>query len=76
MIMTDTGKQTALFFGFLTAAMTYASAQATPVQPQPQPGGAAQQMVVQKTEAASKRAARIERELKNRGQRRSPGAQF
>lgn len=33
--MTDkTAKQTALFFGFLTAAMTYASAQAAPAQPQ------------------------------------------
>ena len=74
MIMTDTGKQTALFFGFLTAAMTYASAQAAPVQPLPQPAGAAQQTVVQKTETDSKRAARIERELKNRSPRQSPGA--
>ena len=72
--MTDTGKQTALFFGFLTAAMTYASAQAAPVQPQPQHVGAAQQTVVQKTETDSKRAARIERELKNRSLRQSPGA--
>lgn len=72
--MTDTGKQTALFFGFLTAAMTYASAQAAPVQPQPQPAGVAQQTVVKKTETDSNRAARIERELKNRSPRWTPGA--
>lgn len=72
--MTDSAKQTALFFGFVTAAMTYASAQAAPVQPQPQRMGAAQQTVVQTTEADSKRAARIERELKNCSPRQSPGA--
>ena len=69
--MADAGKQTALFFGFLTAAMTYASAQAAqPVQPQPAGPAAAQQTVVQKTEADRKLAARIERELGARGAKR------
>ena len=31
--MDRTSKQTALFFGFLTAAMTYTAAQAAPVHP-------------------------------------------
>lgn len=68
--MTDSAKQTALFFGFVTAAMTYASAQATPVQPTP-PNGArvAQEAMVQKTEQDRKRAARIEQDLKARGAR-------
>lgn len=51
--MADTGKQTALFFGFLTAAMTYASAQAAqPVFPQPTGAGAAQHVVQQTRDAA------------------------
>ncbi|MFC3691752.1 hypothetical protein [Chenggangzhangella methanolivorans] len=72
--MTDSAKQTALFFGFVTAAMTYASAQATPVHPQPTGVGAAQQTMVEKTKLDRKRVARIEHEIKISNQRRSKPA--
>ena len=59
--MTDSSKPTALFFGFLTAAMTCASAQAAPAQPQT--AGAAQETVGRTAAKDRKLAARIEREL-------------
>ncbi|RXF75560.1 hypothetical protein [Hansschlegelia zhihuaiae] len=68
--MTDAGKQTALFFGFLTAAMTYASAQAAPAQLQPADARAAQESFLQKADKDRRLAVRIKGEPDASGSKR------